>query len=249
MKLHMDVIVMCEKIFPIIDLIIKPNIPWKYVLRRFKFYNLFSETFYEKMENSQKWGNYDYLNYVTEVILGSFNRDKSNAIDMIKFILCNYSYLEEDEINEILILDDTVDILIKKQYNDLDDLDDLIFDINKSISNEKHVLTLDRLHTLMLKWVKKLCSNHCIEFDDDKERLDELFKKYVKYMDKFIDTDMTKSILKSNISLFAEFNNIRNNHTYAHDNNPLNNIESKLIYRNIVNVIYFVRDLEKSCLN
>ena len=53
MKLHMDVIVMCEKIFPIIDLIIKPNIPWKYVLRRFKFYNLFSETFYEKMENSQ----------------------------------------------------------------------------------------------------------------------------------------------------------------------------------------------------
>ena len=56
---------------------------------------------------------------------------------------------------------------------------------------------------------------------------------------------MTLSILKSSISLFSQYNNIRNNYTYAHDNKVLGNIESKLIFNNIVNIKNFIDELEE----
>ena len=90
---------------------------------------------------------------------------------------------------------------------------------------------------------KELCLKHDIEFNDN-EALDTLFKKYVNYIDEYIESQMTKTILKSNISLFSQFNNIRNNYTWAHDNDVLNDIESKLIFKNIVNVKIFVEEIE-----
>ena len=79
---------------------------------------------------------------------------------------------------------------------------------------------------------------------DELLQLKSLFKKYVNYIDEYIESQMTKTILKSNISLFSQFNNIRNNYTWAHDNDVLNDIESKLIFKNIVNVKIFVEEIE-----
>ena len=76
-------------------------------------------------------------------------------------------------------------------------------------------------------------------------RLDVLFKKYVANIKDYLDSKMTLSILKSSISLFSQYNEIRNNYTYAHDNNVLGDIESKLIFNNIVNVKNFIDELEE----
>ena len=96
----------------------------------------------------------------------------------------------------------------------------------------------------MTKYVKELCANHSIPFGEN-DRLDVIFKKYVNYIKEYIDSDMSLTILKSNISLFSQFNNIRNNFTYAHDNNVLSDVESKLIFKNIVNVKEFIDVLEE----
>ena len=73
-----------------------------------------------------------------------------------------------------------------------------------------------------------------------------LFKKYVSHIKSYLDSKMTLSILKSSISLFSQYNDIRNNFTYAHDNNVLGDIESKLIFNNIVNVKNFIDELQMS---
>ena len=139
------------------------------------------------------------------------------------------------------MLENNADILLTKTNED--ELNDLISNINNSLMDGKPVFALDRLHTLMHKWAKELCLKHDIEFNDN-EALDTLFKKYVNYIDEYIESQMTKTILKSNISLFSQFNNIRNNYTWAHDNDVLNDIESKLIFKNIVNVKIFVEEIE-----
>ena len=71
--------------------------------------------------------------------------------------------------------------------------------------------------------------------------------------DKLQACDMIEFILKNctevddeEIFLFSQFSNIRNNYTYAHDNNVLSDAESKLIFKNIVNVKEFIDDLEET---
>ena len=48
--------------------------------------------------------------------------------------------------------------------------------------------------------------------------------------------------------LEKKFNEIRNNKSYAHDNDILNRAESLLIYRNIVAIYEFIKTIEKEVL-
>ena len=139
----------------------------------------------------------------------------------------------------IVVLNESISI----GWDDLE-LKDLIDNINDSIASGKPIFALDRLHTLMHKYIKELCLKHGINFKDD-DRLDVLFKKYVNYIKDYLDSPMTLTILKSNISLFSQFNDVRNNYTYAHDNNVLGDIESKLIFKNLFNVKNFIDELEE----
>ena len=55
---------------------------------------------------------------------------------------------------------------------------------------------------------------------------------------------MSESILKSSISVLDAFNDVRNNRSFAHDNDILNYSESLLIFRNICAVVSFLQELE-----
>lgn len=163
---------------------------------------------------------------------------------MIEYILKNCTECDDNEINKCMD-----ELCGKKSYLNPDkttdeELKDLIDNINDSINSGKPVFALDRLHTLMQKYLKELCLKHDIYFKED-DRLDVLFKKYVANIKDYLDSKMTLSILKSSISLFSQYNEIRNNYTYAHDNNVLGDIESKLIFNNIVNVKNFIDELEE----
>lgn len=236
------------KLIEICDMIVQneSHVDWRDILDAFGFDGLFNK--YPRLTRSQKWGDPDYNTNVKNIIFDSINKDEVQAFKMIDYILKNCTYCDEEEISKVLD-----EISGKKSYLNLDkttyeELNDLIDNINESIASGKPVFALDRLHVLMQKYIKGLCLKHNINFDDD-DRLDELFKKYVNTIKVYLDSKMTLSVLKSNISLFSQYNNVRNNHTYAHDNNVLGDIESELIFNNIVNVKNFIDDLEEIIWN
>ncbi|MCS6112547.1 abortive infection family protein [Clostridium botulinum] len=117
--------------------------------------------------------------------------------------------------------------------------------IKTSIDDGQPALALDRLHTYMIKYVRRLCDEHNIVYERD-EPLNSCYGKYVKFViseDK-IESEMSKAILKTAISILDEFNYVRNNKSYAHDNDILNKDESMFIYKSVVNIVDFIEIVE-----
>lgn len=117
--------------------------------------------------------------------------------------------------------------------------------IRESIQNNEPEVALDRLHTYVVKYTKKLCDKYGISYDKNKP-LHSLFGEYVKYLRQngFIESEMTERILKSSISILESFNDVRNNKSLAHDNPILNYHESVLIFNNVSSAIKFIEAIE-----
>lgn len=104
---------------------------------------------------------------------------------------------------------------------------------------------LDRLHTFVIKYVRSLCAQRGIAAARDKA-LHSLFGEYVKCLrdGNHIQSEMTLRILKSSISVFEAFNDVRNNQSLAHDNPILNYDEALLIFNHVAGSMRFLRSLE-----
>lgn len=118
--------------------------------------------------------------------------------------------------------------------------------IKQSINNNEPEVGIDRLHTFVTKYIRQLCEEHDIEFQKDTP-LHSLFGSYIKHLkaSELIETEMTERILKSSISVMEAFNKVRNDQSFAHDNEILSYNESLLIFNDIANVIRFIETLEK----
>ena len=55
-----------------------------------------------------------------------------------------------------------------------------------------------------------------------------------------MESQMSKTIFRNTCTLLSQFNDIRNNKTYAHDNPILDQFESEFIYKQVVNILYFI---------
>lgn len=121
--------------------------------------------------------------------------------------------------------------------------------IRENIQNNEPEVALDRLHTFVVRYTRRLCNKHKISYDKDKP-LHSLFGEYIKYLKQkdFIESEMTQRILKSSISILESFNDVRNNKSFAHDNPILNYNESVLIVNNILSAIRFIEAFEKENL-
>lgn len=117
--------------------------------------------------------------------------------------------------------------------------------IKESIQKNQPEVALDRLHTFTTKYVRQLCNIHGVQHDRDTP-LHSLLGGYIKFLknSNIIESQMTEKILKSSISVFDAFNDVRNNKSFAHDNPILNYEESILIFNHISNVIKFVEIIE-----
>ena len=95
--------------------------------------------------------------------------------------------------------------------------------------------------------MRSLCEKQGVTAVRD-EPLHSLFGKYVKKLNELnlIESPMTERILKSSISVFDAFNDVRNNKSLAHDNPVLNRNESLLIFQHVTSAIRFVWTLEQS---
>ena len=104
---------------------------------------------------------------------------------------------------------------------------------------------LDRLHTFVIKFVRKLCEERGITATREKP-LHSLFGEYVKRLrdDGHLDSEMAARILKSSISVLEAFNDVRNNLSLAHDNPILNYDESLLIFNHVAASVRFLRSLD-----
>lgn len=118
--------------------------------------------------------------------------------------------------------------------------------IRESIEQNEPGTALDRLHTYLFKYLRKLCEKHGVTVGKDKP-LHSIFGEYIKHIDElgYIETEMTRRILKTSISLLDAFNPVRNDKTFAHDNPLLNYNESMLIFKNISTLIQFLESIEK----
>lgn len=71
-----------------------------------------------------------------------------------------------------------------------------------------------------------------------------LAKKYAE--NKYFESDFVVTSLKMNISIFEKYNSIRNNQSYAHDNDVLNKMEAEFVVKTIANFLCFINKIEES---
>ncbi|WP_104473021.1 abortive infection family protein [Acinetobacter indicus] len=121
----------------------------------------------------------------------------------------------------------------------------LISEMKSSLDRGNPEAAIDRLHTFTTNFIREICAKNSIHLDKDKP-LHSLLGEYIKVLKKKgkLESSMAERILKSNISILEAFNDVRNNQSLAHDNKPLNKIESKFIFNSVVNAIKFLRENE-----
>ncbi|MCW7490856.1 abortive infection family protein [Leptospira meyeri] len=114
-----------------------------------------------------------------------------------------------------------------------------------SIKNGQPEAALDRLHTIVVKHVRGFI-NIDNEIIDKNKPLHSIFGEYIKILKEknLIDSDMSLRILKSTISIFESFNEVRNNQSFSHDNRLLSYHESIFILNNVLNILRFMHNIE-----
>ena len=118
--------------------------------------------------------------------------------------------------------------------------------VRASIENNEPQAGLDRLHTFLVKYFRTLCIKHGKDIGKEKP-LHSLVGEYIKAIkaEDLIESEITERILKSTISVMEAFNNVRNNHSFAHDNEVLNYDESLLIFGHVTSSIRFIESIER----
>ena len=118
--------------------------------------------------------------------------------------------------------------------------------VRESIEKNEPESGLDRLHTFVMKYMRVICQQHGIKTEKDKP-LHSLVGEYVKRLKEngYIESEMTERILKSSISTLEAFNRVRNDQSFAHDNQVLNYDESLLIFNHVASAIRFVEAVER----
>ena len=126
------------------------------------------------------------------------------------------------------------------------DFEALARSVQQSIEQNEPEAGLDRLHTFLVKYFRSLCRKHGISTEREKP-LHSLVGEYVKTIKQkgLIESEMTERILKSSISVMEAFNKVRNNQSYAHDNEILNYDESYLIVAHVASSIRFIQARER----
>lgn len=118
-------------------------------------------------------------------------------------------------------------------------LDELVAAIQRDISANKPQAALDRLHTYCMKKFAFLIETRGGTCGKD-DPLHSRVGKYIKYLEAETQLQpISARIMKSSISIFEEFNNIRNNKSLAHDNEIVGLHEARFS-----SVLRFTRSVE-----
>lgn len=104
---------------------------------------------------------------------------------------------------------------------------------------------LDRLHTFLIKFLRRLCEEHEIPRDRSVPA-GGLMGAYVKQLkaEGLLTSKMAEHILNGSTAIFGQFDHVRNNHTLAHDNPVLSYDEALLIASNVASTVRYIKAAE-----
>ena len=122
------------------------------------------------------------------------------------------------------------------------DFETLARTVHDSINAGEPQVGLDRLHTSVVKYIRTLAIREGIENSKDKP-LHSVFGELVKALRArgAIETEMAERILRSTISTFESFSQVRNERSFAHPNPLLDFDEALLIFRHVASAIRFLK--------
>lgn len=123
-------------------------------------------------------------------------------------------------------------------------LAELVQAIRRDADAGKPGAALDRLHTYCMKKFAFLLARRGIPPDTSKP-LHSRVGEYVKVLEAERDLrPITKQILKNCIGIFQSYNDVRNNASFAHDNDIVSADEAKFIFETVMSMLRFVRAIE-----
>ena len=123
-------------------------------------------------------------------------------------------------------------------------------DIRAALEKDQPSLVLDRLHTFSTKLIRDICQKHSIPIAQNNSNypLHSLVGALVSYYkaNDVLESEFTEQAIKMSISIFERFNSIRNDHSYAHDNDILNKIEARYVVKVISAAISLLYEIEST---
>lgn len=130
---------------------------------------------------------------------------------------------------------------------DGDDFELLASEVRGAIERNTPQAGLDRLHTYVVKLMRRVALERGIEVAD-RSPLHAIFGQYARRLRETGEagSDITKVILKSAGNLLDGFNAVRNKETLAHDNDLVSYSESLLIYNQVCSAVRFIVELERT---
>jgi len=162
-------------------------------------------------------------------------KDASQYTDKFKKII------ERLECDPLATKSEGVDAFIQERT-----LEELVADIERTLSANKPEVAIDHLHTYFVKKLTHLLKVRGIECSEN----EPLHSRFGKYRNSLVQEhslhEFSDRAMKSSISLLESFNDLRNNHSLAHDNEILDPIEARYIFSSINAVLVLLRALETS---
>lgn len=127
----------------------------------------------------------------------------------------------------------------------------ILEDIESNLMSQKPELVIDRLHTFAYEYLRCLCAKHNISTVDVKgnqypmHSLAGMLRKW--YEDnQYCDSQFALTAIKHSITLFENFNHVRNDHSAAHPNHLLSKAEAEYVIRIVSDTLNFLDKIEKS---
>jgi hypothetical protein len=123
-------------------------------------------------------------------------------------------------------------------------LDELVQAIRRDADAGKPQAALDRLHTYSMKKFAYLLDERGGATDRE-EPLHSRVGRYAKLLDAERPLQpISKQIMKNCIGIFQSYNDVRNNASFAHDNDVVNKDEARFIFETVISMLRFVRAIE-----
>jgi hypothetical protein len=123
-------------------------------------------------------------------------------------------------------------------------LEELVQAIRRDAEADKPQAALDRLHTYSMKKFAHLLKLRNAPTDKE-EPLHSRVGRYVKLLEAERELrPVTKQIMKNCIGIFQSYNDVRNSHSFAHDNVVVEKEEARFIFETVVSMLRFVRAVD-----
>lgn len=131
-----------------------------------------------------------------------------------------------------------------EKFSDNETLEELVSAIGRDVQANKPQAALDRLHTYCMKKFAHLLTARGIPCDRD-DPLHSRVGKYVKALEaEGRVRPISLRIMKSAISVFELYNGVRNNESFAHDNELVDAQEARFIFESICGFLRLIRGVE-----